>query len=79
MTCDSPTYLNISGGIGWAQLLFALVFFFALRVGRNKLGLYFLPLAAVGCPGLGRLAPYLERPWRLLETPSLSSVPLTTW
>ncbi len=39
---------------------------------------YFLPpFAGAACPGLGRLAPYLERPRRRFETPSLSRVPRT--
>ena len=77
MTCDGPTCLNNSGGIGFGAM-YSTLFFLTLRVGRNKLRPYFLPpLVAAACPGLGRLAPYLERPWRLFETPSLSSVPLT--
>src|SRR5438093_1489882 len=58
MTCDGPTCLNNSGGIGFGAM-YSTLFFLTLRVGRNLLRPYFLPpLVAAACPGLGRLAPY---------------------
>src|SRR5436189_5752280 len=44
MTCDSPTCLNVSGGIGSSTILLLRYYFFP-------------PLPAAACPGFGRLAP----------------------